>query len=79
MSYIMVRVDGELIPISDHILKPEETYNIIRPMMTDTQWKELEQKGELDFAYTFPGFSVCVSMHSGSAERMAWPCGFFPL
>ena len=26
-------------------------------MMTDTQWKELEQKGELDFAYTFPGFS----------------------
>lgn len=57
MSYIMVRVDGELIPISDHILKPEETYNIIRPMMTDTQWKELEQKGELDFAYTFPGFS----------------------
>lgn len=25
--------------------------------MTDTQWKELEQKGELDFAYTFPGFS----------------------
>lgn len=53
----MVRVDGELIPISDHILKPEETYNIIRPMMTDTQWKELEQKGELDFAYTFPGFS----------------------
>ena len=57
MSPLMVRVDGELIPVSDDMLQPQETLDIIRPMMNDKQWEELERLGELDFAYSFPGFS----------------------
>ena len=57
MSPLMVRVDGELIPVSDHMLQPQDTLDIIRPMMNDKQWEELERLGELDFAYSFPGFS----------------------
>lgn len=57
MSPLTVRVDGSLEPISDHVLSPQETYDIIRPMMDDKQWAELEEMGELDFAYSFPGFS----------------------
>ncbi|MDD7333087.1 MAG: type IV pilus twitching motility protein PilT [Lachnospiraceae bacterium] len=57
MSPLMVRVDGDLVAVSDHILNPQETHDIIRPMMDDQQWAELEEKGELDFAYSFPGFS----------------------
>lgn len=57
MSPLMIRVDGELIPVSDHNLTPQETEAIIRPMMDSEQWQELEKMGELDFAYSFPGFS----------------------
>lgn len=57
MSPLMVRVDGELVAVSDHILTPQETIAIIRPMMDEAQWAELEKEGELDFAYSFPGFS----------------------
>lgn len=57
MSPLMIRIDGELIPASDHPLTPEETFDIIRPMMSEEQWEELEKVGELDFAYSFPGFS----------------------
>lgn len=57
MSPLMIRVDGELIAVSDHILTPQETHDIIRPMMDEKMWTELEQMGELDFAYSFPGFS----------------------
>jgi twitching motility protein PilT len=53
----MIRIDGELIPVSDHMLQPQETYEIIRPMMDEKQWEQLEKMGELDFAYSFPGFS----------------------
>lgn len=57
MSPLMIRVDGELQPVSDHNLTPQETEGIIRPMMNEEQWKELLEMGELDFAYSFPGFS----------------------
>lgn len=57
MSPLTVRIDGELVPISDHVLTPQETFDIIRPMMNDKQWAELEEMGELDFAYSFPGFT----------------------
>ena len=33
MSPLMVRVDGELVAVSDHILIPQETIAIIRPIM----------------------------------------------
>ncbi|MCM1105889.1 MAG: type IV pilus twitching motility protein PilT [Blautia sp.] len=57
MSPLMIRVDGELVPASDHSLSPEETEQVARSIMDDKQWEELEKMGELDFAYSFPGFS----------------------
>jgi twitching motility protein PilT len=57
MSPVMIRVDGELVPVSDHYLTPQETFDIIRPMMLENQWEDLKKTGELDFAYSSPGFS----------------------
>lgn len=57
MGPLMIRIGGELIAVSDHNLSPQETERIIRPMMSDEQWKEFNEMGELDFAYSFPGFS----------------------
>ena len=54
---LMLRIDGELIPQSEFILKPAEINGILRPVMTDEQFAQLEEIGELDFAFSVPGFS----------------------
>ena len=54
---LMLRIDGELIPQSEFILKPMEINGILRPVMTDEQFAQLEEIGELDFAFSVPGFS----------------------
>ncbi len=54
---LMLRIDGELIPQSEFILKPKEINEILRPVMTDEQFAQLEEIGELDFAFSVPGFS----------------------
>lgn len=54
---LMLRIDGELIPQSEFILKPTEINGILRPVMTDEQFAQLEEIGELDFAFSVPGFS----------------------
>lgn len=54
---LMLRIDGELIPQSEFFLKPTEINGILRPVMTDEQFAQLEEIGELDFAFSVPGFS----------------------
>ena len=54
---LMLRIDGELIPQSEFMLKPTEINGILRPVMTDEQFAQLEEIGELDFAFSVPGFS----------------------
>ena len=54
---LMLRIDGELIPQSEFILKPTEINGILRPVMTDEQFAQLEEIGELDFAFSVQGFS----------------------
>ncbi len=54
---LMLRIDGELIPQSEFVLKPKEINEILRPVMTEEQFTQLEQVGELDFAFSVPGFS----------------------
>lgn len=54
---LMLRIDGELIPQSEFVLKPTEINGILRPVMTDEQFAQLEEIGELDFAFSVPGFS----------------------
>lgn len=55
-SPVMFRVDGELESLSGEKIKPYEVESIIKVMLTESQMEELEKKGELDFAYSMPGF-----------------------
>lgn len=54
---LMIRIDGGLVPASDHLLTEAETERITKSMITEKQWKELVEVGELDFSYSFPGFT----------------------
>jgi twitching motility protein PilT len=54
---LMLRIDGELIPQSEVILKPQEIETILEPIMSNGQMNELNRVGELDFAFSLPGFA----------------------
>lgn len=56
-SPMMYRIDGELVPITEKIIHPTEVKEIVLPMLQPHQKAELQEKGELDFAYSLPGFS----------------------
>ena len=54
---VMIRVDGDMIPLSEEKIMSEEIEQMTRSMLADDQMKELEEKGELDFAYSLEGFN----------------------
>lgn len=56
-SPVMYRIDGVLVPASNEKIKPFEIEEIIAPMLTGEQQKELKTNGELDFAYSIAGFN----------------------
>ncbi len=56
-SPMMYRIDGELVPITEEYVHPTAVEEIVMPMLEPSQQKELRDKGELDFAYSLPGFS----------------------
>lgn len=56
-TQIMFRIDGGLVRMSDEKIEPFEIEKLIKPMLTEAQKRELEQRGELDFAYSIPGFN----------------------
>ena len=56
-SPMMFRINGRLVPRNDEIMKPTEIETIIRAVMTKEQIADLEEIGELDFAFSIPGFS----------------------
>lgn len=56
-TQIMFRIDGALVQMSEDKIEPYEIEKLIEPMLTDTQKVDLEKNGELDFAYSIPGFN----------------------
>ncbi len=54
---LMFRIDGVLVPQTEDAFKPDDVGAIIRPVMTVDQIKHLEEVGELDMAFSIPGFS----------------------
>lgn len=50
-----LRINGELINMAFDKLHPEDTYGIIRPMLTEHAKQILEEKGEVDFSYSIVG------------------------
>ncbi len=52
---IVLRKHGELVYFDDKRLMPDDTFEIAKSLMSDVQFKEYEDKGELDFSYSVPG------------------------
>ncbi len=50
----MARVDGTLIAMSEERMKSEEIYEFCKEALSDKQLSTLEEKGELDFAFSAP-------------------------
>ena len=51
-----VRVNGQLEKISDQILKSADTEAFVKEITTDKQYAELQERGEIDFSLSIPGF-----------------------
>jgi twitching motility protein PilT len=50
-----MRISGELVTFEDIILNPEDTKDLIIQALNNTQWNELEEKGEVDTSFSSPG------------------------
>ncbi|WP_240374716.1 type IV pilus twitching motility protein PilT [Bacillus piscicola] len=51
------RIDGELIQQGEEPLKPDDTEEMARTLMTEPLWQRFEKKGELDFSHGIRGVS----------------------
>lgn len=49
------RINGDLIPDGDTKLTPDDTKALVIQAMSEMQFKELEEKGEIDFSFSSPG------------------------
>ena len=64
-----LRVNGELISFGDSPLTPEDTEELVRQVLSDSQFDLLNERGELDFSYSAPGqgrFRVNAYIQRGS-------------
>ncbi|MCL6446239.1 MAG: type IV pili twitching motility protein PilT, partial [Alicyclobacillus sp.] len=53
----MVRVAGRLSAVDGPPLSAADTEQMAREMLNDTQWAQLEARGECDLSYSIPGLS----------------------
>lgn len=51
----IIRVDGRLMQLSDPPLKPEDTRNLVEQCLDEKNFALLQEKGEVDFSYSYPG------------------------
>lgn len=56
-TQVMFRVDGSLVRMSEEVVKPYEIEEMLKTMLSDAQLAELEDNGELDFAYSITGLN----------------------
>ncbi|MEZ5125140.1 MAG: PilT/PilU family type 4a pilus ATPase [Thermoleophilia bacterium] len=50
----VLRIDGELVPMDEPSLTPEDTKDIAASIMTDKQIRRFSEHNEVDFAYSAP-------------------------
>lgn len=55
-TQVMFRIDGKLVRMSDVVVPPYAIEKMLESMLNKEQQKQLESEGELDFAYSIPGF-----------------------
>jgi twitching motility protein PilT len=53
----VLRINGELLPLSYEVLTPARSQEILYAILTDERIAEFERTHELDFAYSVPGLS----------------------
>lgn len=74
----MMRINGDLKPYGEVPLTPEDTEDIARHILSDSQMETLENNGEVDLSYVIPNvsrFRVNVYKQRGSyciAFRVIW-------
>lgn len=49
-----LRVNGELLPLSEETLTEEDSYRLVKEISTDAQMAEVEKNGGADFALAHP-------------------------
>jgi twitching motility protein PilT len=65
----MVRIQGYLKKLGDHVLTPEATLEMVKQVTTQEQFRRFSEKGELDFSYELNGlcrFRVNLFKQKGS-------------
>lgn len=55
-TQVMFRIDGKLVRMSEDVVPPYAVEKMLESMLDEEQYAALEQAGELDFAYSIPGF-----------------------
>ena len=53
----IIRLHGELQLVGTEGLSGDESEDMVRTLISDTQWHTLQERGELDFSYSLPGVS----------------------
>ncbi|WP_017755967.1 type IV pilus twitching motility protein PilT [Calidifontibacillus oryziterrae] len=51
------RIHGDLKQYGKEILKPVDTDGMAKAILSDVQWEQFKDRGELDFSYGIPGLS----------------------
>lgn len=65
----LIRLNGELMPVSEEKLTPSVMHNIVSSLLSDEQKKKFENDCDIDFAFSVEGlsrFRVNVSMERGN-------------
>lgn len=56
-SPIVLRIFGQLVRMNETVLRPEDTVEFARQLMTEEQFAKLGEQGEADFSYGVPGLA----------------------
>src|SRR3954452_12968697 len=51
----LMRLDGEILPLDDAILRPEDTLRTVRGVLAGELWDSLVTEREIDFSFNWEG------------------------
>src|SRR3954452_23305844 len=51
----LMRLDGAIVPLDDHTLRPDDTHRIVRGVLAGELWDALGTERELDFSFNWEG------------------------
>ena len=68
-SPIQLKINGQLVPVSDQILTPGQPRALLAELLTPVQLEELDQTGELNLASASVRWAASACRRSSSARR----------